>query len=1079
MTAEFPVIRTKTLIPRRRSEILSRPRLLSILENVLDLKLLILAAPAGYGKTSLIVDFSHHTQVPVCWYALDPLDSDPKRFIAHFIAAIQGKFPAFGLMAQASLADLNQDRVNLDPIISAIVNDIYENITEHFILVLDDYHLVRDSKPIEMFVNRMIQECAENCHFIIASRTLLTLPDLSLLVARSQVDGLSFEELAFLPEEIKQLMAVNYHQTISDKKAEELITRTEGWITGLLLTAQLTPKGTSERSRVEKVSGVGIYEYLTQQVFDRQSASMQSFLLRTSLLEEFDASLCEKIIGKALGLAGQNWDEVIDRIQRDNLFVLPVGDETVFLRYHHLFRDFLQNRMRVERPDETRRIETELALYYESIQEWERAIAIYFRIGTPDQQVEMIRRSASSLILSGRWVTLTDWLDSLPSDLAENRPELKSIRGSIAMLRGDYKTSLSLLNEAINDLRKSGAGEELASALIRRSAINRHMGHYDLALKDAVDASELTRPPFGVPHKYAESLRVEGLVYFQTGELDDAQWKLRESYRRFQDLGYESDAAKVLMELGVVYNAKGDLDQVEKCLTDSLEYWETEQNALWQSNVLNNIGNLKYQNGQYEQAVITLEKALAYSRLAVNPRLEGYTLTSLGDVYRDVRALREAKIAYQQAAVIMEKTNDLSLDIYLTLAEAVLERIAGNEVACRKQIDVALEKVEKSGSKYEHNLCLLELNALELKLGNDKKLVESFRQLEEYFVAAGYQLEAFKASVYNALATLKFEPVGTNEHFDILLKPYEGGFKNQAIIQIGLEFKDILEVSAKEIGAGSGFAGLLEGIEKFEDRTSNIYKIMRRHTSAVEFANAKLTIRGFGRMQVKVGGKNVTSSDWKTQTAQDLFFYILSHPEGVTKEEIGEAFWPDADEDTIKLRFKNSIYRLRRAIGADTITFIDNYYRFNRSIDYDYDVDTFLTEIELAKKSNDSSETSDHYRAATASYHGRFLPKIDQEWVIAAREKYHLAFIGAALELGNYYFRSGKYTQALAIANRALEEDNFSEAAHRFAMQVYSALNDRPAVARQYEKCRKILKKELNIEPSPQTINLFNSLMQN
>jgi len=305
MTAEFPLIRTKTLIPRRRSEILSRPRLLSILDNVLDLKLLILAAPAGYGKTSLIVDFSHHTQVPVCWYAVDPLDSDPKRFIAHFIAAIQGKFPAFGMMAQASLADLNQDRVNLDPIISAIVNDIYEHITEHFILVLDDYHLVRDSKPIEMFVNRIIQECSENCHFIIASRTLLTLPDLSLLVARSQVDGLSFEELAFLPEEIKQLMAVNYHQTISDQKAEELIARTEGWITGLLLTAQLTPKGGSEKSRIEKVSGIGIYEYLTQQVFDRQSASMQSFLLRTSLLEEFDASLCEKIIGKALGLEGK------------------------------------------------------------------------------------------------------------------------------------------------------------------------------------------------------------------------------------------------------------------------------------------------------------------------------------------------------------------------------------------------------------------------------------------------------------------------------------------------------------------------------------------------------------------------------------------------------------------------------------------------------------------------------------------------------------------------------------------------------------------------------------------------------
>ena len=395
MPPDFPVIRTKVIIPRRRSEILSRPRLLSILDNVLDLKLLILAAPAGYGKTSLLVDFSHHTQMPVCWYALDPLDSDPKRFIAHFITSLQSKFAAFGEASQAALADLSQDKMNLDPVISAIVNDAYEHISEHFIMVLDDYHLVRDSKPIEVFMNRIIQEVAENCHFIIASRTLLTLPDLSLLVARSQVDGLSFEELAFLPEEIKQLMAVNYHQSITDTKAEEMITQTEGWITGLLLTAQLSPKGTNERSRIEKVSGVGIYEYLTQQVFDRQSKAMQSFLLRTALLEEFDAALCERIIGKSLDLVGQDWSEVLERIQRDNLFVLPVGDETLFLRYHHLFRDFLQNRMRVERPEETRKIENELASYYESIQEWERAISIYFRIGS-ESQVEASDSQGSS-----------------------------------------------------------------------------------------------------------------------------------------------------------------------------------------------------------------------------------------------------------------------------------------------------------------------------------------------------------------------------------------------------------------------------------------------------------------------------------------------------------------------------------------------------------------------------------------------------------------------------------------------------------------------------------------------------------
>jgi LuxR family maltose regulon positive regulatory protein len=200
MNLTVPLIRTKIITPRRRTEILSRPRLLSILENVLDLKLLILAAPAGYGKTSLLIDFAYHTQLPVCWFAIDALDADPQRFIAHFIAAITNCFPSFGEASQSALSNLDQDTQNLDPIISTIINDAYDNISEHFVFVLDDYHLVRECKPIDAFINRVTLEMSENCHLVIASRTLLTLPDLTLLVARSQVGGLSYEgnKTAFL-----------------------------------------------------------------------------------------------------------------------------------------------------------------------------------------------------------------------------------------------------------------------------------------------------------------------------------------------------------------------------------------------------------------------------------------------------------------------------------------------------------------------------------------------------------------------------------------------------------------------------------------------------------------------------------------------------------------------------------------------------------------------------------------------------------------------------------------------------------------------------------------------------------------
>jgi ATP/maltotriose-dependent transcriptional regulator MalT len=490
MKLETAVIKTKIMIPRRRSEVLSRPRLLAFLEDILDVRLLILAAPAGYGKTSLLVDYAYHTQLPVCWYSLDALDTDPQRFIAHFISALQIRFPKFGQLAFSALSEFNEENLNLDPIIAAIVNDAFENITEHFVFVIDDYHLLRDNKIIESFLNRIVQEMAENCHFIIASRILLTLPDLSLLVAHNQVAGLSFEELAFSAEEVKQLILANYHQVITDERANELVSQTEGWITGLLLSTQLSQKGNEERMRLAKVSGIGVYEYLAQQVFDRQPEEVKRFLLRTSLLEEFDATLCSQVIGKALDLGRYPWHEKLDQILHDNLFILSVGEDTLFLRYHHLFRDFLQNRMRLEYPEETARIEKMLARYYSEHHQWEQAYAIYRRIGEHKELLELIHDAGLSMITQGKVITLAKWFDEIDEDELVALPELISIKATIASIRGDVEGSLRLLNQAVAGLRVPGKEVDLTRSLNRRSMVNNHLGKYTEALHERMNRSE-------------------------------------------------------------------------------------------------------------------------------------------------------------------------------------------------------------------------------------------------------------------------------------------------------------------------------------------------------------------------------------------------------------------------------------------------------------------------------------------------------------------------------------------------------------------------------------------------------------
>jgi ATP/maltotriose-dependent transcriptional regulator MalT len=231
-------IPTKVILPQRRKDLFTRQRLINLLYDLMDEKLVLVIAPAGYGKTSLLIDFASQVDLPVCWYAVDELDQTAERFFSYFIAALHRRFPEFGDASKAAVRALNPFNPDINQLVSVIVNDAYVHIREHFLIILDDYHLVNNVKEIQTFINRFINESAENCHLILSSRTLLSLPNLPLLVARSQVGGMGFEELAFRADEIQSFVLQYYHVTLSDSASQDLARDTEGWITGLMLSAR-------------------------------------------------------------------------------------------------------------------------------------------------------------------------------------------------------------------------------------------------------------------------------------------------------------------------------------------------------------------------------------------------------------------------------------------------------------------------------------------------------------------------------------------------------------------------------------------------------------------------------------------------------------------------------------------------------------------------------------------------------------------------------------------------------------------------------------------------------------------------
>jgi DNA-binding SARP family transcriptional activator len=268
-------------------------------------------------------------------------------------------------------------------------------------------------------------------------------------------------------------------------------------------------------------------------------------------------------------------------------------------------------------------------------------------------------------------------------------------------------------------------------------------------------------------------------------------------------------------------------------------------------------------------------------------------------------------------------------------------------------------------------------------------------------------------------------------------------------------------------------APLLRRVTQAEERLPTLRKRLRRMLKAAPLVASRLTIQTLGKPQVRVSGKLVTLSQWQTLSVRDLFFFFLLSSRPVTKDEIGEAFWPDIDPARLKLRFKNNLYRSRHALGPDAILFDNNQYFFNRHLDYEYDVEEFDSHFAQAKIAGRVEDKIVQLRAATKLWHGSYLQGVDATWVWPERQRLELAFLEALRQLAVLQRQTGDRESALQACQRALEVNSCLEDFHRLAMQLHADGGDRLAVIWQYQACRDALHTELDVAPSEETQALY------
>jgi LuxR family maltose regulon positive regulatory protein len=1076
-SVEISISRTKTIIPALRPDILRRARLLMRFDDLLDKKLIIITAPAGYGKTSLLLDLAHHSEMPVCWLSLDALDKDPQRFITYLIAALAERFPNFGKRSISVLKTITTFEQDSERLLTSLINELDDLIGEHFTLILDDYHLIDSIPSIRDLFSRFVYLVGENCHVILASRRLPALPDIALMVARQQVGGFDLEELAFRTEEIRSLFEQNYGLILTGETAEQLVRQTEGWITGLHLSAievvraaphPATTRFDESRKHTARVTGVDLAVYLDQQVLSLQPPRLRQFLLQTSLLEEFDAKLCDAVLGEG------DWRNMLEMVRRNSLFVLPVGSQGKSLRYHHLFKDFLQERIRHESPEMVSAILSRLALVYEERREWEKAHAILHQLGNLDALADLVERVGTFVSLSEHYITLQSWLDEFPAALLEKRPRLLSLKGVVLCSMVDGRAALPLFDRAIALFQNQDDLPNLAQTLVRRAAARRLVGDYAGAVEDASQALHISETIPNLEPVSAEAQRFKGICLFRLGQVEQAVSSQEDSLRRYELLGEVKSIARLQMELGWVCQSTGKHEAAAGYYQKALAEWKREDNLFSQASALNNLAVLDYMQGDYVSAVETLEKGLVCARQGGFRWQEAMQLASLGDILSDLDEFVPASQTYAKASALAQQVSYQFLVNYLLLAQARLARLQNRFQEAHRLLQEVRPLVQAGGSNYEWGLYHMESGCLSLAESKLQPALSDLQNALDQFQHGSLTAEAewTRAWLVAAFARSGDESMARSHLQKILaVLSHETG---------DLPLVHTLRHAAPwlvDLQAHPETNALQRRITQAGQHLPILRKRLRRIQKTASLQASRLTIQTLGKPQVRVNGKLVTLSQWQTRSARDLFFYFLLNTRAVTKDEVGETFWPEIEPAQLKLRFKNNLYRVRHVLGAEVIQFENNQYFFNHQQDYEYDVEEFDSHLIQARIAGQVEDKIAQILAAIKLWHGFYLQGLDATWVWPERQRLELDFLDALRQLVELQRQSGDPQSALQTCQRALEVNSCLEDFHCLAMQLNAERGDRLAVIWQYQACREALQKELDMLPSEETRELYQRLI--
>lgn len=627
----IPILKTKLYVPRLCSRVVVRPTLIDQINKNADCKLTVIAAPTGYGKSTLISEWATNSNCPFVWVSLEEKDNDLIRFLSYFIAALQTieKDICQGILEMFHSMDV----IGMDSLLTAIVNEI-EAVSTRFVFVLDDYHLI-DNQEINEVLSFLLNHLPSTMRLVIITREEPLL-SLASLRSKNQLIEIRTKDLRFTHSEavafFNQVMGIK----LSDKDIKRLESRTEGWIAGMQLAAISLQKQKNIPEFVDSFSGSHnfIMDYLIEEVFSQLSEEIQAFLLQTSILNRLSGPLCDAITHNS----SESSQLALEYLHNKNMFIVPLDNDRKWYRYHHLFLDLLRQKALKEYPFECNKglniseLHSRASQWFENNglineaihhaalgKDFERAAAL----------IEMSWSEMDRNLQSGIWLS---WVKKIPDEIVQLRPvlcvgyawalldsgafegcesRLKDAEKCIEILSKNKTQQTDVLNIVVVDEEQYKILPAIISAARGYLALVR--GDVKTAIRHTKNALYLF--PEGAYYNKDVITTILGLAQWTNGEIEEA---FKTITKGIKNVTMEIMVAVVLAELNI---EQGKLDQAvmiyEKALLDTRKKKNVYQIPIASFYV--GLGNIELIRGNLDHVEVLLQKSMEHAKQGALP----------------------------------------------------------------------------------------------------------------------------------------------------------------------------------------------------------------------------------------------------------------------------------------------------------------------------------------------------------------------------------------------------------------------------------------------------------------------------